>query len=337
MKKKIILTISVIMLIAAGAAWWGWRYINASYHGAAVWVYIPAGSSPDAVGDSLSAVLGGHIGGRVHNIWLRAAGDNPDAHGAYRILDGDKAVDIARRLKRRVQTPVRVTFNNIRTLEQLAESVASQLEFNENDFMTAVDSVLPGAGFRGREEYPAAFIPDTYEFYWTVPAGKAVERLLDYRNRFWDDGKRARARELGLSPVKVATLASIVEEETNVADERRIVARLYLNRLDRGMLLQADPTVKWAVGDFSLRRILNKHLAVQSPYNTYIHKGLPPGPIRIPDKRTLEAVLDAPAHGYLYMCAKEDFSGRHNFAVDYAAHQRNAMRYQSALNHRNIR
>lgn len=337
MKRKAVVAILLVMIVAGAAAWWGWRYVTATYQGADTWLYIPAGASDEAVGDSLSAALGDRMGGRVHNIWLRATDEGRNAHGAYRIQHGDKAVDIARRLKRRAQTPVKVTFHNIRTLDQLTERIASQLEFGAGEFMTAADSVLPGAGFRGREEYPAAFIPDTYEFYWTVPARKAVERLLDYRNRFWTDGRRARARELGLSPVKVVTLASIVEEETNVADERPVVARLYLNRLDRGMLLQADPTVKWAVGDFSLKRILNKHLAVQSPYNTYIHKGLPPGPIRIPDKRTLEAVLGAPSHGYIYMCAKEDFSGRHNFATDYAAHQRNAARYQAALNHRNIR
>lgn len=337
MKKKVSAAVLVLIVVVGMAAWWGWRYVTATYHGDDVWLYIPAGSSADAVGDSLSAALGDGIGDKVHRIWLRATDDTRDAHGAYRILEGDRAVDIARRLKRRAQTPVRFTFNNIRTLDQLAERIASQLEFSAGEFLAATDSVLPEAGFRGREEYPAAFIPDTYEFYWTVSPSKAVERLLDYRNRFWDDGRRARARELGLSPVKIATLASIVEEETNVADERPVVARLYLNRLDRGMPLQADPTVKWAVGDFSLKRIFNKHLAVQSPYNTYINKGLPPGPIRIPDKRTLDAVLDAPGHGYIYMCAKEDFSGRHNFAADYAAHQRNAARYQSALNRRHIR
>ena len=141
---------------------------------------------------------------------------------------------------------------------------------------------------------------------------------------------------MGLTPVDVATIASIVEEETAKSDERPKVARLYINRVDRNMPLQADPTVKFAVGDFSLRRITNKHLQGESPHHTYLHAGLPPGPIRIAAKSTLEAVLNAPMHNYLYMCAKEDFSGYHNFAVDYNTHLNNARRYQAELNRRKI-
>ena len=160
---------------------------------------------------------------------------------------------------------------------------------------------------------------------------------MDYRNRFWDKSRRSKAARLGLTPAEVATIASIVEEETAKTDEKPKVARLYLNRLQKGIKLQADPTVKFASGDFSLRRITGKHLAIESPYNTYKISGLPPGPIRVPASSTLDAVLNAPNHNYIYMCAKEDFSGYHNFASDYATHQANARRYQAELNRRGIR
>lgn len=161
--------------------------------------------------------------------------------------------------------------------------------------------------------------------------------MTQYRDRFWTDDRREKARKLGLTPVEVATLASIVEEESAKPDEYPAIARLYMNRLKKGMLLQADPTVKYATGNFALRRITGEHLRTPSPYNTYLHPGLPPGPLRTPSKSTIDRVLSAPAHTYLYMCAKEDFSGYHNFASDYATHTANARRYQKELNRRGIK
>lgn len=313
-----------------------WRYVYTEYDGDSVWLYVPEGASEDAVHDSLRVVLGNDVGDRVYFLWSHVS-DNPSkAHGAYKIESGSAVKDIARRLVRGSQTPISFTFNNVRTLDQLAVRVGDRFECSSEAFLKACDSILPEAGFK-KAEYAAAFLPDTYEYYWTARPEQIVGRLLDHRNSFWSDERRAKASSMGLSPVKTATLASIVEEETNNKAERPVVARLYLNRLERGMLLQADPTVKWAVGDFSLRRITGKHLGVDSPYNTYKYKGLPPGPIRIPERATLEAVLDAPRHNYIYMCAKEDFSGAHNFASDFATHKRYAARYQSALNRRNIK
>ena len=154
--------------------------------------------------------------------------------------------------------------------------------------------------------------------------------------RFWNKDRRDKAQALGMTPIEVATLASIVEEETNASPEKPIVAGLYINRLHRGMPLQADPTVRFAVGDFERQRITHADLSINSPYNTYLHAGLPPGPIRIATPQGLDAVLNYARHNYLYMCAKEDFSGRHNFASNYAEHLRNARRYQQALNKRKI-
>ncbi|MDE7125694.1 MAG: endolytic transglycosylase MltG, partial [Muribaculaceae bacterium] len=173
--------------------------------------------------------------------------------------------------------------------------------------------------------------------YWTASPAAIVENLVDVRDRFWNDSRSAKARAIGLTPAQVATVASIVEEETAKADERPLVARLYLNRLEKGMPLQADPTVKFSLGEFGLRRITGAHLKVESPYNTYKYKGLPPGPIRIADRSAIDDVLDAPRHNYIYMCAKEDFSGYHNFATDYASHANNARRYRQALDRRGIK
>lgn len=334
MKKRIILILLTLTVLACAGAWMAWRWANRAYHDTA-WVYIPQGSTAQAVADSLQARLG-DFGSRVNTIYSHARPDSlPLTSGAYLISPGDKAKDVARRLVHRRQTPVKVVINNVRTLPQLAERVASQLDLTAAQFLSACDSLLPASGFRPAE-FLAAFLPDTYEFYWTSSAPSTVQRLLDYRNRFWTDERRARAAALGLTPVKVATVASIAEEETASAAERPVVARLYINRLNRGMKLQADPTVKFAVGDFTLRRILAKHLATPSPYNTYLNAGLPPGPIRLAEKATMEATLQSRPHPYLYMCAKEDFSGTHRFTASYAEHQRNAALYRQALNRRGI-
>lgn len=300
------------------------------------WVYIPRESNTAAVRDSLKSSLGSSMGMRVYLMWKLMGSDVSAANGAYLVKDGQTALTTARRIATGRQTPVRVTFNGVRRFEQMASRIASQLECDSAQFVNACYDILPSKGFV-KATFPAAFIPDSYEFYWSAAPDNVVYRLLDYRNRFWTDERLAKARRLGLSKVEVATLASIIEEETAKRDERPKVARLYLNRLEKGMRLQADPTAKFAVGDFSLRRILGVHLKTVSPYNTYLNAGLPPGPIRIPEASSLDAVLDAPSHPFLYMCAKEDFSGYHNFATDYPTHQANARRYQAELNRRKIK
>lgn len=300
------------------------------------WVRIPAGADRTAVADSLRSALGITCGNRVYTIWRIMGGTPSRAHGAYRISRSTSSISAARRLKNGTQTPVKVTFNYARDLADMASRVTRNMEITPEEFLEACDTLLPRHGFRP-QQFPAAFMPDTYEAYWTDSGERLAERMLEARNSFWDDSRRQRAADLGMTPAEVATLASIVEEETAKADESPTVARLYLNRLKRGMLLQADPTVKFATGNPALRRITRRHLSVQSPYNTYLHHGLPPGPIRIADRRTIDAVLEAPLHNYIYMCAREDFSGYHNFASDYSTHQANARRYQKELDRRGIR
>lgn len=336
--KKFVFWIAGALLLLLAAGLCVWNYVNAPYKGPEpAWIYLPHGTTPAELNDQLLSVLGPKTGAATMTIYNAAASKDAQIYGAYRIEPGTSAKDIARRLVRHRQTPIRLTFNNVRTLPQLAERISSQMEFSSAEFMSALDSVLPAAGFKRHEEYPAAFLPDTYEFYWTNPAGATVEKLLATRNNFWNTDRRNRARELGITPVEAATLASIAEEETNNRDERGIVARLYLNRANKSMKLQADPTVKFALGDFGLRRIRAEHLKVNSPYNTYKVQGLPPGPIRIANAETIDALLNSKPHNWIYMCAKEDFSGTHNFAADYATHIANARRYRQALDKRGIR
>ena len=330
------LLIGVIALFAAGVSVLTFVFIPYSGRdGNSEWIYIPKDISQAAVKDSMKSSLGSSMGTRVYVIWKLMGGNSERSQGAYKVSPGQSALGISRRIAHGRQTPVEVRFNGTRTMKQLSERIASQLQCTPQEFMEACEDVLPDSGFT-RQNFPAAFLPDSYEFYWSASPHNIVKRLLDYRNRFWNKERRAKAAALGLSPAEVATVASIVEEETAKADEKPKVARLYLNRLRKGMKLQADPTVKFATGDFKLRRILGKHLAIESPYNTYKHTGLPPGPIRVPASATIDAVLNAPKHNYIYMCAKEDFSGYHNFASDYQTHIANARRYQAELNRRGI-
>ena len=326
----------MLLLAVAGVLFVAWRYAMAPFGGEeAVRVNIPSGADAQAVRAILKERLGNSYGGKVATLWERQGGVAAKAHGSYVVAPGEQAIRVSRAIMAGRQTPVRLTYNNLRTLGQLAARVAEVLECDSASFVAACDSILPEAGFRHTEQYPAAFLPDTYD--WTTDAADVVSKLLATRSSFWNDTRRAKASELGLTPVEVATLASIVEEETNKTDERPKVARLYLNRLARNMQLQADPTVKFAIGDFSLRRIGASHLSVDSPYNTYRVTGLPPGPIRVAEASTIDAVLDAPQHNYLYMCAKSDFSGYHDFAETYNRHRINAARYHMALERRGVK
>ena len=258
--------------------------------------------------------------------------------GRYAVEPGMNNLALLNNLRRGHQEATRVTFNNIRFKQDLAERLAGQLMIGEDDLLPLLaDSVYCASLGFTPETILALFIPNTYEVYWNISAEKLMQRMQREYKNFWSDTRLAKAKAIGMTPVEVAILASIVEEETAATDEYPIVAGLYLNRLQRGIPLQADPTVKFAVGDFSLQRILFEHLEIDSPYNTYKHAGLPPGPLRIPTIRGLDAVLNHMNHNYLYMCAKEDFSGRHNFAVTLAEHNRNANRYRAELNRRKIR
>ena len=258
--------------------------------------------------------------------------------GRYAIKPTDNMRYLHRRLSMGYQSPVMLTVGSVRTLDRMARNVARQLMIDSTEVarLMADTAYIRSIGY-SKETLPALFIPNTYEVYWNLSAEELMQRMVKENKAFWNDKRMNQAKAIGLTPIEVATLASIVEEETANQNEKPMVAGLYINRLQRGMLLQADPTVKFSLQEFGLKRILYKHLEVDSPYNTYKYAGLPPGPIRVPSYQGLESVLNYTQHNYLYMCAKEDFSGTHNFAVTSAQHAANARRYQQALNRKGIR
>jgi UPF0755 protein len=257
--------------------------------------------------------------------------------GLYTIEPKMSNLQLVRMLRSGQQTPVRVTFNTIRTKEDLAEKISANLEVSKEQFLELLkDSVyIRKYGFE-EETVMSLFIPNTYEFWWDTSAEELFERMHKEYQIFWTDARKQKAQDLGLSQQEVSTLASIVQAESQKSDERPKIAGVYLNRLRIGMPLQADPTLVFAAGDFSIKRLTAKQMAIDSPYNTYKYAGLPPGPINLPDINSLDAVLNFEKHSYLYFCAKEDFSGYHSFAVGYDEHLNNARRYQRALNAANI-
>jgi UPF0755 protein len=253
--------------------------------------------------------------------------------GLYTIPVKTNNLNLVRLLRSGNQTPVKVTFNNVRTKEDLAEKITRNLEINENQFMKFVmDSVyIRKFGFE-EETIISMFIPNTYEVWWNTSPENLFDRMYREYENFWTEARKEKARNLGLNQVEVSTLASIVQAETQKSDERARVAGVYMNRLRIKMPLQADPTLVFAIGDFTIKRVLNVHKEIESPYNTYKYVGLPPGPINLPEISALDAVLNYENHQYLYFCAKDDFSGYHAFATNLTDHMNNARRYQNALN-----
>lgn len=258
--------------------------------------------------------------------------------GRYRVADGMNNLTLVRNLRNGNQTPVQLKFHNIRTKEQLASRLSQQLMPDSSEILTLLNDTVFLAKYNLNPYTSVSiFLPNTYEMFWNIDAEKIFERMYREYNQFWTDERKSKAATIPLTQDQVSTLASIVDSETNHNPEKPIIAGLYINRLRRNMPLQADPTVIFAMGDFTIRRVLNEHTRYDSPYNTYRNTGLPPGPIRIPSISALDAVLNYDKNDYIFMCAKETLNGEHNFAATWAEHQRNAARYQKALNAMGIR
>ena len=258
--------------------------------------------------------------------------------GRYEIGSGTGALILFHHMKNGQQVPVRLTIPSVRTMDRLAEELSEKLMVSKEELMTTFESRDSCAKYGVTPETMACiFIPETYEVYWTISVNRLIEKMQKESKNFWNDERTRKAKALGLTTDEVITLASIVDEETANNAEKPMIAGMYYNRYRQDMPLQADPTVKFALKNFDIKRIYNNMLDVQSPYNTYRNKGLPPGPIRIPSVAGIDAVLNLVKHDYLYMCAKEDFSGTHNFAKTYDEHLQNSAKYSQALNARGIK
>jgi len=329
--KTVIIVIAVLSVLAGLRAWQLYGYVFKANVQKNYVLYITEKTSFDMVVDSLETH---HVMKNMKAFkWVARRKECRDyiKAGRYHFREGMSANQVVNILRSGLQEPVNLTFNNIRTPEQLAGVVSRTLLADSLSIMGLFDREVIGEYGFTPETFPAMFIPNTYEFYWTTTARQFGDRMKKEYDAFWNEARLKKAAELNMTPVEVATLASILQEETNKLSEKPRIAGVYLNRLRKGMLLQADPTVKFAVGDITLRRILHRHLDTDSPYNTYLYPGLPPGPITFPEIQSIDAVLNYETHNLYYFCAREDFSGYHNFARTHAEHERNAARYHAAL------
>ena len=307
-------------------------------HNVEEYIYIPTGSDFSNVLTILSEK--GFLRDLNSFEWLakQKKYDHSIKPGRYKIdrqLSNNELVNL---LRSGSQSPIKVSFNNLRTKEDLAGVVAAQIEADSISILNYItDDLLQQNLGMNNYNISCFFIPNTYEFYWNTSAEGFVNRMLKEHKIFWNDNRRKKAKRIGLNYHEVSILASIVEKEQNIRlDERPKIAGLYLNRIKKKMKLESDPTLIFALGDFTIKRVINKDKKVDSPYNTYKHRGLPPGPICIPSIHSIDAVLEASSHDYIFMCAKEDFSGYHNFSKTYFQHLINARKYQRELNKRRI-
>ena len=337
MKKKKWIVIGIVAAVVAILVACAAPYImsGASAEGL---IKMRKGSTIESITDSIKAHVDEGYAKKVQTLLSLMGAEMGEREGAFRITQGMSPFTAARYIKNGAQSGIRFTFNNVRTLEEWTQRWGETFLAGPDEMRKVLnDSAMCAKYGKTPQTIACLLMPDTYEFYWNITPEKMLDRMNDYYNEFWTSERKTKAEKLGLTPDEVATIASIVEEETVKADERGKVARLYLNRYQQGMRLQADPTVKFALGDFSIKRITVPMTQISSPYNTYRVNGLPPGPIRLPEKSTIDAVLDAPQHDFIYMCARPDFSGYHDFTRDYAAHLDNAHRYQAALNERGVK
>jgi len=304
----------------------------------AQYVYIDEDDTMDSVVAKLEPISA-KTAMKAFNTIARHTGYPEDIRtGRYKIEPGEGAVTVYRKLSHGQQDPINLTVPEARTMERLAALLSKKLMLDSATIATALtDSAFCAKYEADTASIACLFIPNTYNIYWDTTLDDLMQRMQRERNDFWTPERRQKAEAIGLTPEEVQTLASIVDEETNDTEEKHIIAGLYLNRLRKDMPLQACPTIKFAWKRFDLKRLYDKLLTIDSPYNTYRNHGLPPGPIKVASIKGIDAVLNYTPSDYLFMCAKDDFSGHHAFAATGAEHMANARRYQEALNERGIK
>jgi peptidoglycan lytic transglycosylase G len=341
MKFKKILTFSLLILLAAGA-YFGYdvyrKIFAPNVFPKEIYLDIPTGSNYVNV---LTVLIEKNIVKNKSSFdWLaRKMKYDKNIHpGHYKLTPGMNNKELITLLRSGKQTPVHLIFNNIRLPVELASEVSNTIEADSISIISLLndDVFLKQFGFNS-QNCLAMFVPNTYEFYWNTPAKKFMERMSKEYRTFWNPSRKMKAKSLGLTQAQVSVLASIVEQETHRDDEKPIISGVYLNRYKKGWKLEADPTLVYALGNFTVQRVLSQYKEIDSPFNTYMYAGLPPGPICLPSIASIDAVLNYSKHEYFYFCARDDFSGYHSFAKTYAEHLVNAKRFQKELNRRKIK
>ncbi|MCS7028309.1 MAG: endolytic transglycosylase MltG [Bacteroidia bacterium] len=337
-KKKRILLIAILsaLLIISVAATW---ILNAAFSKAAQKDFVLYVKQSTTLQDVVKILQDNEVLSTPFNFKITAflMGLKMPKVGAYKIEKGFSNAKIAHLLLKGRQTPINVVFRTVRTPEDFAEFVAEKFNLHADSMLAALknNQLLKEFGVKDTTVM-SILIPDTYQMYWTATPKEIIQKFYQAYQKFWNAERIQKANEMGLTPLQVIILASIVEAETQKNDEKPTIAGVYLNRYFKKMKLQADPTVVFAAQDFTIKRVAGDILKIDSPYNTYLYEGLPPGPINNPSKISIDAVLNYQKHNYLFFCAKPDFSGYHVFAQDYQTHKKNAKSYQQALNARGI-
>ncbi|MFD1257750.1 endolytic transglycosylase MltG [Mucilaginibacter terrae] len=338
--KKFIIALAAIIIISLGVTGWVYylRYFGPNVTDKQEYLYIHSEATYNDVYQTIREQ--GIVNDTTYFNWAAHNMHYIDRvkPGKYRLKEGMSNRKLINMLAIGNQEPVDLKFRGLRLKSQFAGYISKQIEPDSMAIISLLDSAIfvEKYGFTTENVY-TMFMPNTYQLYWNTTAEQFFERMHKEYGKFWTDSRKQQAAALNLTPIQVSILASVVDAEALHDDEMPTIAGLYLNRLKRGIKMEADPTVIFATGDFTIKRVLNRYLSTPSPYNTYRVTGLPPGPIMMPSVNAVKAVLNYKQHNYIYMCAKEDFSGYHNFATTVSQHLANAHRFQQALNEKGIK